>query len=160
MSPLPSPIPLRHRLARLLSSPASLLFGFVVLLILTCPGARGGGGEALGLVPAGSTVFAAQPDLASLDLTAPDLAKVQAKPAASRPLGRSTRFDRVTPSTARSATPAERPANPAESFRHTRSAVPLLVDPLLADAPRVSPTIRPMTGPPVGIRSRYPGEKR
>lgn len=40
MSPVPSPTSLRHRLARVLFSPAGLLCGFVVLLIVMCPGAR------------------------------------------------------------------------------------------------------------------------
>ena len=153
MSPIPSPTPLRRRLARVLFSPAGLLFGFVVLLIVTCPGARGEG--SLGLLSEGASGLSTGSSLMSLDLVVP-----ATKPAAPRSIGRSTRFDRTAPSSIRSATPAERPADSADTFRHIRSATPLLVDPLLADAPQVSATIRPMTGPPVGIRSRYPGEKR
>lgn len=148
MSPIPSPVPLRRRLARILFSPAGLLCGFVVLLIVACPGARGDG--SLGLIPAGHKTFTASADALRLDLPKP---VVPAARPTDRPIGRSTRFDRVPPSAARSATPSERAAGPAasEAFRHSRSTLPLLVDPLLADAPRISASVRPMTGPPVGI---------
>lgn len=152
MSPIPSPTPLRRRLARLLFSPVGLLCGFVVLLIATCPGARGDDG--LGLLSADLTAFAGVADVSVQPVAAP------AKAMVSKPFARSTRFDRTTPSSARSATPAERAAA-KDALPHTRKAVPLLVDPLLTDSPQASAgDLRPMTGPPVGIRSRFPGEKR
>ena len=41
MSPIPAPAPLRRAILRVVFSPAGLLCGFVLLLIATCPGARG-----------------------------------------------------------------------------------------------------------------------
>ncbi len=41
MSPIPSPVPFRRTALRTLFSPMGLFVGFVVLLISTCPGARG-----------------------------------------------------------------------------------------------------------------------
>jgi hypothetical protein len=155
MSPLPSPTPLRRTVLRMLFSPGSLLFGFVVLIITMCPGARGE--ESFGLL----ALNAGLSSPAAVDITTLD---VPVAPARSAPvIGRSTRFDRVPSSTARSATPAERSsAAPAvrdtESFRHSRSALPLLTDPLLNDS--ASARISPMTGPAVGVRPKLPISKR
>lgn len=157
MSPIPSPAPLRRRLARVLFSPASLLFGFVVLIIVTCPGARGDGGLGLLAVSDGLRTSAA------VDFTNLDLPVTPARPAV---MARSTRFDRTPTSTARSATPVERGAaapvaGSADAFRHSRAALPLLVDPLLDATPQSpSAAIQPMTGPAVGIRPKLPTARR
>lgn len=156
MSPVPGPIPLRHRLTRLLFSPAGLLCGFVFLLIATCPGARGD--DAAGILSASFGTFA----LAS-DVSVPPVSAT-AKAATSKPFGRSTRFDREWSSSKRVPTSVERVAA-KDALPHTRKVVPLLIDPSLTDSPRTSasnPT--PMTGPPVGVsrtslRPRTPSER-
>lgn len=146
MSPLPSPTPLRRKFTRVLFSPAGLLFGFLVLLITTCPGARGDGSAAAN--PSRRTGFAAGTQLPSFDLTKP----LPAQPAA-RPFARSTRFDRSATSPVSATPPASRPGAPADQFRHSRAVLPLLVDPVLDAAAGDSATsLTPMTGPAVGIR--------
>lgn len=155
MSPIPSPAPLRRTVARILFSPAALLFGFVVLLITTCPGARG---ESSFGPLMGTEAFRA-PAVAELPNINVPVVPV-ARPSAV--IGRSTRFDRVPSSSARSATLTERnAAAPAaadsEAFRHSRLAMPLLVaDPARAPAANINP----MTGPAVGIRPKLPAAKR
>lgn len=156
MSPIPSPTPLRRTIARLLFSPAALLLGFVVLLITTCPGARGEG--AIGLLIANDGMLtSASSDFAKLDMAITPV-RVPASVSA-----RSTRFDRAPASSARSATPAERSAatravgGESDALRHSRSTVPLLVDPLLDDVSSApAARITPMTGPAVGIRPKLP----
>lgn len=155
MSPLPSPTPVRSAILRMVFSPTGLLLGFVVLLIVTCPGARGE--ESLGLLVTNDGLRSSAVDLSNFDVPVPP----------SRPtpvIGRSSRYDRVPVSSARSATPLERGlrdreprAVDAESFRHSRAALPLLVDPLTGDAARApSAKLNPMTGPAVGIRPQTP----
>lgn len=155
MSPLPSPTPLRRALLRALFSPIGLLCGFVVLIIVTCPGARGD--EAISVLLSNGGLNATTRPV-SLDALA------AAGPVApSRVVGRSTRFDRVPVSSARSKTPAERAAEtgarPAtggtdDSTLSPRSPLPLLGD-ALTDRPS-SAGIVPMTGPAVGIRPKMP----
>lgn len=152
MSPIPSPTPLRRRFVRALFSPAGLLFGFVLLIIVTCPGARGEG--ALGLLSVGDGLQASAA-VGIMDLNLP------VAPARPVMVARSTRFDRPPSSTGRSATQAERRVAPVgdapDAFRHSRSALPLLVDPLLDTTPRApAAAIKPMTGPAVGIRPTLP----
>lgn len=159
MSPLPSPTPLRSLLLKVVFSPAGLLCGFVVLLIATCPGARGE--EAISMLLAnGGLSAAARP--ASLDsFVVTPLAPARTE------IGRSV--STAPRSLARSKTPAERSA---ESARPTsaggmdvpspaRSALPLVADPLAGAADRpTSAALVPMTGPAVGIRPRLPGSTR
>lgn len=155
MSPLPSPVPLRRAILRMLFSPASLLLGFVVFIITTCPGARGEDAMSL-LVANGGLVPQVGSNVATIDV-----AVIPTRPAV-LPV-RSTRFDRVPASSARSSTPAERvrltPASTGEIFTNSRSTLPLLTDPLLDDA-SPSASLRPMTGPAVGIRSPLPSAAR
>lgn len=159
MSPLPSPTPVRNAIVRMIFSPIGLLCGFVVLLITTCPGARGE--DSLGL-------FAGTDGLRS---SVVDLSRLDVAPATSRPaavLGRSARPDHAPVSLARSATPSERQlrvrggaADDTGSTTGSPSVLPPLVNQLTseaAQAPAVS--IRPMTGPAVGIRSKLPGSGR
>ena len=162
MSPLPSPRPIRQKILRAMFSPIGLLCGFVVLLIATCPGARGEG--ALGLLAASEFAAVSGADVLSLDKESRHLVASSAAPRGV-----------VAPrSSARSATPAERrtgvssahlPGRPAASgselFRHTRSALPLLVDPVTTGADLApSASIRPMVGPAVGIRTKLPATLR
>lgn len=157
MSPVPSPMPLRISFARILFSPPSLLLGFVALLIVTCPGARGEG--AATLIPDGLATFTSGANtLAQLDLSAPAVAA----PTPVRPTIREpSRLDRLKPAAARSAAPRERTEAATDSFTHSRAALPLLVDPLLADARQAQATgLRPMTGPPVGIRPKLPTPRK
>jgi len=155
MSPLPSPVPLRRAILRMLFSPASLLLGFVVFIITTCPGARGEDAVSL-LVTNGGLM-----PRAGADVTTLDVAVIPTRPAVLA--ARSTRFDRVPASSARSSTPAERvrlaPAPTGEIFTNSRSTLPLLTDPLL-DAASPSASLSPMTGPAVGIRSQLPSALR
>lgn len=155
MSPLPSPTPVRSAILRVIFSPMTLLLGFVVFVIATCPGARGE--ESLGLLMKNDGLRSSTLDLSSFDVpVAPN------RPTAV--IGQSTRLDRAPVSSARSATPMERGLRhrdpdsvDAESFRHSRAALPLLVDPLTAGAARApSAKINPMTGPAVGIRPKTP----
>lgn len=161
MSPIPSPTPLRRTLARLLFSPAGLLFGFVVLLITTCPGARGEGSLGM-LAENNGGLFSSS----AIELAKYDSIRVNPTHQPSAAIGRSTRLDRVPTSSARSATPMERGAAApapvdAEAFRHSRSTLPLLVDPMLDETARASSAgIRPMTGPAVGIRPKLPTAAR
>lgn len=157
MSPIPSPTPIRRTVLRILFSPAGLLFGFVVLLIATCPGARGGDAMDL-LVAKGSLPSFNDPALSRLDSLA-------AHPAPA--LGRSSRLDRVPVSGARSATPAERQARSSgmgesQPLRHSRATLPLLFDPLPGEesAPMSSSALRPMTGPAVGVPRQLPTSRR
>ncbi len=149
MSPLPSPSPLRRAFVRALFSPAGLLFGFVVLLIVTCPGARGEGFSASLALNGG---LAATADLPALD--------VPVAPAnrSTTSFARSTRFDRAPVSSARTATPVERKAQASaidtEAFSRSRAAVPLLVDPLLDEISSGRPAISPMIGPAVGVQPK------
>lgn len=155
MSPLPSPTPLRRALLRVIFSPAGLLCGFVALIIVTCPGARGEDAIALLAGP-----FAG-PQISSVDLARFDMpvASRQAAPATGRPV----HSDRAPISSARSATPSERARRVAGgvdrvAFPSARAASPVLVDPLFSEA-AMSPAapIRPLTGPPVGIRPPVAG---
>lgn len=156
MSPVPGPLPLRHRLTRLLFSPAGLLCGFVFLLIATCPGARGDDPSAI--LSANFATFGFASDVSVPPVSA------SSKAVTSKPFGRSTRFDREWSSSNRGSAPAERIAA-KDALPHTRTVVPLLIDPPLTDSPRTStsnPT--PMTGEPVGVsrtslRPRTPSER-
>lgn len=161
MSPVPSPIPLRIAFARMLFSPPSLLLGFVVLLIATCPGARGEGVATL--IPDGLATFVSGADtLETLDLAIPAVAATAPVRLPPRPTIReSSRLDRLKPAAVRSAAPRERTEAATDSFTHSRAALPLLVDPLLADARQDQATgLRPMTGPPVGIRPKLPTPRK
>jgi len=137
MSPLPSPAPLRRSIARILFSPAGLLFGFLAIVIVACPGARSSepvlitaNTKAVLAGGSGSTRFILMQNT-----------PMNPKP---RVIGRSSRFDGIAP--------AAGPAGSADALRNVKTILPLLVDPLLTDAPRVSEaTPTPMTGQPVGI---------
>jgi len=154
MSPIPSPTPLRRTIARLLFSPAGLLCGFVVLLIFACPGARGDDG--MRGVAADNPVLASTKGLMDLGFQSPS-----SEAPRPRVIGRSTRFDNAARSSARSATPSEREARAKELFRHSHTALPMLVDPTRVDDQQAAvASLRPMTGPTVGIRSKLPHEKR
>lgn len=154
MSPVPSPVPLRRTLSRVLFSPTGLLFAFVVLLITTCPGARGEMGF--------DDLLAVEVGASSADITALDV-PVAPTPAP-RVIGRSTRFDRPKASSLRSPTGVERgerAAAGAEPFRDVRSPLPLLKDPIFDDAASNPLSgIRPMTGPAVGIEPRLTAASR
>jgi len=156
MSPVPGPLPLRHRLTRLLFSPAGLLCGFVFLLIATCPGARGDDASAILSANFATFGFASDVSVPPVSATADSLA--------SKPFGRSTRFDREWTAAARVTAPVDRVAA-TDALPHTRKVVPLLVDPSLTDSPRMSaPSPTPMTGQPVGVsraslRPRTPSER-
>lgn len=160
MSPVPSPMPLGRSLARILFSPPSLLVGFVVLLIGTCPGARGEGTGTL--IPDGLATFVSgQNALANLDLSAPAvIAPTPARLPVRPTIRESSRLDRLKPTAVRSAAPQERPGAEPDSFKHSRAALPLLVEPLLAEGKAAQASgLRPMTGPPVGIRPKLPTPK-
>ena len=133
MSPVPSPTPLRRTFAKIVFSPTGLLFAFVVLVVVTCPGAR----AADGLRTAASTdpllMLAKQGMNLDADVFVPPV-----KPRMTTPIGRTGRLDAVAPTKARSAMPAER-GEPAAKVS--------------------SVSLRPMIGPPVGIRSRLPHER-
>lgn len=131
MSPLPSPTPLRRVFLRMVFSPAGLLFGFVVLLLVTCPGARGevpsvGLGSIDGLYAVGSA-----PDITNLQVTV-------------------TRSDRPALAIGRSATPSERatagrPAIDGIKTQNGRSVASRFV---------------PMSGPMVGVKPGSRGVDR
>lgn len=149
MSPLPSPSPLRRSIARILFSPAGLLFGFLAIVIAACPGARSS--EPVLITANTKAVLAGSSGSAGFILTAP--MPLNSKP---RVVGRSRRFDGIAPATV----PAAGPAGSADALRNVKTILPLLVDPLLTDTPRVSAaTPTPMTGQPVGIATRLSGEK-
>lgn len=157
MSPLPSPTPVRSALLRMIFSPTGLLLGFVVLIIATCPNARGE--DSLSLSGASDGLRSSVVDLARFDMPV--------APSRSAPvIGRSTRFDRAPISSARSATPMERGIRApgsvdAETFGTARSPLPLLGDPMEMDAARAtSANLNPMTGPAVGIRPTLPRSGR
>jgi hypothetical protein len=160
MSPVPEQIPRRISFARVLCSPPSLLLGFVVLLIVTCPGARGEG--VVTLIPDGLATFVSGANtLEDLDVSASAVAATTPARLPVRPMIReSSRLDRLKPKAARSAAPRERSEAATDSFTHSRAALPLLVDPLLAEGkPAQASGLRPMTGPPVGIRPKLPTPK-
>ena len=153
MSPVPSSFPLRRKVSQFLFSPTGLLVGFVVLLIATCPNARG---ELM------NNMFAMNGGLPTADLT--NLSVPVAPAAAPRVIGRSTKFDGPQASSLRPATPSERGERTSTAtgpFRHSRSPLPLLVDPILEEGSQASAgRISPMTGPTVGIRPRLPNPAR
>lgn len=123
MSPLPSPTPLRRALLRVVFSPAGLLFGFVVLLLVTCPGARGEvPSSGLGTFSS-SYGSSALPDITNLQVTI-------------------SRRDRPTSSVARSATPSER----------ATSARPVYEGLQDRDARSAAVRLVPMSGPAVGVK--------
>lgn len=150
MSPLPSPSPLRRSIARILFSPAGLLFGFLAIVIAACPGARSS--EPVLITPNTKAVLAGGSNSTRFIL-------MQNTPMSPKPrvIGRSRRFDGIAPATT---DPAAGPVGSADALRNVKTVLPLLVDPLLTDTPRVSaanPT--PMTGQPVGIATRFSGER-
>ena len=145
MSPIPSPTPLRRVFARLLFSPAGLLCGFVVLLVLTCPGARGA--EGTKPISPHSAIFGSSATVVNLGFQ-----PTAAAPTARRAIGRSTRFDRVPEARAKVAPAAQRGPGVEAAARQSPTDLPLFVDSLLgAEAAKSESDIRPMTGPPVGI---------
>ena len=154
MSPLPSPTPMRRTFLRILFSPAGLLCGFVVLLITTCPGARGD--DTMGLLAAtGGLHGSTGGDLTSLD-------------ALLGSTGGSAEIGRVPAASLRSPLPTERGAvgrEPRPSilsredvFPHSRIAIPMLVAPLPGDANTTpaSAALAPRTGPAVGVPRKLP----
>lgn len=147
MSPIPSPTPLRRVAARLLFSPAGLLFGFVVLLIVTCPGARGESGFS-SFVALGGGASAA--DWTRLDVP---VAPATASEMTSRP-------SRPARSSWRSPTPAERDEAAAvtiSALDDSRSTAALVTDPAgKGRNPVPAARLKPMTGPTVGIRQKHP----
>lgn len=151
MSPIPSPTPLRRVAARLLFSPAGLLFGFVVLLIVTCPGARGESGFANILALSGG---AQSTDWTRLDVP---VAPATASETISRP-------SKSRQSSWRSPTPAERGGladvtSPA--FGDSRITASLVTDPVVEGNTATPKTrLKPMTGPTVGIRPKLPAGGR
>ncbi|MFM8792883.1 MAG: hypothetical protein ACKON8_09435, partial [Planctomycetota bacterium] len=141
MSPLPSPSPLRRSIARIVFSPAGLLFGFLAIVIVACPGARSSEPEQI--TARTKAVLAGGSNSARFILMTPT--PVNPKP---RVIGRSRRFDGIAPASV----PATGPEGSADALRNVKAILPLLVDPLLTDAPRVSAAnSTPMTGQPVGI---------
>lgn len=150
MSPIPSPTPLRRVFARLLFSPASLLFGFVVLIVVTCPGARGD--EGAGSISSRDPVFGSSAAVLNLGFKA-----TASAPAPRKAIGRSTRFDRAPAAATSGAPAAQRGSTARGAAGDSQTALPLFVDSLLgAGAARPAVDIRPMTGPPVGIRTSLP----
>jgi len=134
MSPLPSPTPLRRTFAKIVFSPSGLLFAFVVLVIVACPGARAADGVRSSAASTDPLFMLAKQGMnPDADVFVPPV-----RPRMTTPIGRSGRLDAVAPTKARSATPAER-GEPAAKVS--------------------SVTLRPMIGPPVGIRSRLPQER-
>jgi len=145
MSPLPSPAPLRRSIARILFSPAGLLFGFLAIVIVACPGARSS--EPVLITANTKAVLAGGSGSTRFIL-------MQNTPLTLKPrvIGRSRRFDGIAPAAGSATAPADGPAGSADALRNVKTILPLLVDPLLTDAPRVSEaTPTPMTGQPVGI---------
>lgn len=153
MSPLPSPSPLRRSIARIVFSPAGLLFGFVAMVIVACPGARGS--EPVLLTAENKAVLAGGSK--SIRFILMENTPMNPKP---RVIGRSKRFDGLAPAAGSATAPAAGPAGSADALRNVKAVLPLLVDPLLTDTPRVSASVRPMTGPSVGIQPRLPGGNR
>lgn len=134
MSPLPNPTPIRHAILRIVFSPAALLCGFIVLVISTCPGARG---------ETAIEMLAANGGLSAQAGNAAD--------------------DRGIPSAVRLGTSAGRGPQssilaPEEMFPHSRSAVPLLVAPLPGEVTRgpSASLVMPMKGPAVGVPRKLP----
>lgn len=154
MSPIPSPVPLRRTVARLLFSPTGLLFAFVVLLLTTCPGARGQSGF--------DQLLAMEVGAMATDITT--IAVPVAPSSTPRVIGRSTRFDRPRESAAQAPAAVERGARAgagADPLRDARLSIPLLDDSLFDEAAgNLPPRIRPMTGPAVGIEPRLPNAAR
>ena len=148
MSPIPSPTPLRRVFARLLFSPAGLLCGFVVLLVLTCPGARGA--EGAKPISPHSAIFGSSATVVNLGFQ-PTAA---ATPTPRRAIGRSTRFDRAPEGATTSASAARRGSAAPSSRGLPQTDLPLFVDSLLGTtASKPESDISPMTGPPVGVRT-------
>lgn len=153
MSPLPNPAPTRYALLRVLCSPTSLLLYFVVIVIVTCPGARGD--NALHMLSPSQFFQSPIADLSRLEMQE---TATRSAPVVPRP----TSFDRATVSLPRSPTPSERGGRigvseaPARPAGLARSALPLLSDPAIEPSARAASTgtIRPMTGPTVGVSSR------
>lgn len=150
MSPLPNPAPVRHAILRTLFSPTGLLLCFVVLVIFTCPGARGE--DAMRLLTMNDVRQSSVIDLNGLD--------VDVSPA------RPERFGRETTSAARSPTPSERSLRGGSTVAAkpaflARSPLPLIADPMLEKAAGVpAGTIKPMTGPAVGVLPSPPPRGR
>lgn len=161
MSPLPSPAPLRRSILKVMFSPLGLFCGFVLIIMATCPGARGD--EAFSMLLAnGGLQSTKQP--ADLDQFQPVVTRPVAG-VADRPILR----ERAPISAARSKTPAERARESArgpvggasESVQHTPSALPLFADPIAAGGERgSSASLVPMTGPAVGVRRQLPRSGR
>lgn len=150
MSPLPSPSPLRRSIARILFSPAGLLFGFLAIVIAACPGARSS--EPVLITANTKAVLAGGSGSAGFILTAP--MPLNSKP---RVVGRSRRFDGIAPASGSATAPTAGPAGSADALRNVKTILPLLVDPLLTDTPRVSAaTPTPMIGQPVGTATSLP----
>lgn len=158
MSPLPSPSPLRNAILRTVFSPMGLFFGFVVLIMVMCPGARSDDAISLLLSNGGMESRRGLVDVDALEAVP--------SPAISRTIGRSTRSGRAPISSARSKTPSERAAEsaalsqaPRQSralpLQHSPSTLPILADPVTTDRAVDAPAaIVPMSGPAVGIRER------
>ena len=159
MSPIPNPPPLGRSVARFVFSPAGLLFGFVALLIVTCPGARGD--SSLGLITDGAAAFSGGgSELDGLRLSVPpQAARALPRPVARPTGGDSSRLQLLKPRALRTAAPGERSGGD-DLLTQSLSATPLLVDPLLKDPPKSAAAgIRPMTGPTVGIRPKLPAAR-
>lgn len=157
MSPLPSPTPLRRSIARVMFSPLGLLFGFVVLIMITCPGARGDDAISSLLANGGLEAGRHPANLADLPVVATRTTW--------RSTDRSTTRDRAPISAARSKTPAERAlesarnplVDPSADGVEEPATLPLVSDPLAIGGTRASAAaLVPMTGPAVGIRPRLP----
>lgn len=151
MSPIPSPTPLRRVAARLLFSPAGLLFGFVVLLIATCPGARGESGFA--------NILALSEGAPAGDWTRLDVPVAPAT--ASETISRPSKSRR---SSWRSPTPAERGEGGdtiINALGDSPTTASLVADPVVErNAAAQTTRLKPMTGPTVGIRSKLPAGVR
>lgn len=154
MSPIPSPTPMRRTVLRFVFSPTVLVCSFVLFLIVVCPNARGE--DVFGIfAPQAGHPFPGGSDLMSLNVPV----------AAARPV-KTSAIARPTMPSVRSATLEERgPVAPAveeaEPFRHSRAALPLLVEPLQSvSAKDPFAHLSPMTGPAVGVKAKVPAPRK
>jgi hypothetical protein len=138
MSPLPNPTPIRRTILRIVFSPAALLCGFIVLVISTCPGARGD--TAIEMLAA-SGGLSARAGGAEADRGLPSAGHVRTS------VGRGLHSSILTRE---------------DMFPRSRSTLPLLVAPLPGDvshSPSAAP-ITPMKGPAVGVPRKLPVSHR
>lgn len=150
---------LRQAILGSLLTPAGLFCCLVAVLIATCPGARGDGAGDEGQWLSDSLIAPAARVRVAGGSHAWGDAVVDVGPAVSMAAFDAPLMEERGPVVkfARSAAPDERSAGEtpdADALGHSKAALPLLVDPMLApsaSAPRAAP--RPLTGPAVGVVS-------